>query len=572
VLGGLLAACGEDDDGPTATSAAPATTPTPDGAGEPTATGAGGEPSPTSPAGLEDNPRLMGLDLEPAASEGGILIQAVSGVGNDDLQSVNPLIDYESPLVSCIFERLIDINPSTLEPVGNLAVSWESSDDGLQWVLNLRDGVSWHDGEPFTAEDVAFTYAMNLDPDTNAPDTSYLEAVIDGVEAVDEMAVAFNLSTVSVDFLADYVYWYPMVAGHILGEIAPADMAGHPSSTGEDPALVIGTGPFKFQEWVPGDHQSAVRNDAYWDGVPHLDEYVNRFVADRVAAITLLQTGEIDVATVDPASIGDFEDGPYTVIVTEYTGGLQALAMNLRPEITPLFEDVRVRQALYYAIDVPAAIEASNFGYGTLARSFLPETHWAFNAGDIAVSYDYDLDQAAALLEEAGWLPGPDGVREKDGERLSFRITVESGNSLNELLAQVIQEFWRAAGVETEVTALETTVFNETVVENADFDVAFFDLYTGFTGEQGYLFACEDNRVGYCNEEIDELYATARAEPDPEQRAELYREAQNILMDELPFIPLFFAQAVTVTSDRVHNYYPNTFAYPFNAETWWVSE
>jgi len=514
--------------------------------------------------------RLMGLEIEPARHEGGILVQAVTGVSSDDPLSVNPVIDYENPLVGTIFERLIEINPETLEPVGNLATGWEVADDGLRWTLRLRDGVRWHDGAPFTARDVKFTYDLMLNDDALAPDTVYLQETIAAVEVVDDLTVAFAVKAVTVDFLADYVYWYPMVAEHVLGEIPPADLAQHPSATGEDPALVVGTGPFRFAEGIPGDRFTAVRNDDYWDGRPSLDEYINLFVSDRVAAVSRLQAGEIDVADIDPALVNDLDPERFEIMVTPYTGYLRVVTFNVDQERQGPFVDASVRRALRYALDIGAMIEAANFGYGTPATGTLAPEHWANNPDAVTTQYDYGPERARQLLDEAGWIVGDDGVRAKDGQRLSFTVWVEADDLMGEACALVAQEFWREVGVESEVSREDTGAFFDRISEQSDFDCAMMQLYSGFTGEHGHHFVCGGNLSLYCNEEVDALFRETRALFDQAERIDRYTRIQNILADELPIIPLFFPQAVYGVNRRVHNYYPNALVYPFNAETWWV--
>ncbi len=234
----ILVACGGDDDADrTATTSSAAASPT-GGSNAPTES-AEGEPTPTDAATGEDTDTadtLMGYEVEEAENEGGTFIEGTSA----DIATVSPIISNDTAtanFLALIFESLIELHPETLEPVGVLAESWEVSDDGLTWTFNLRDGISWHDGEPFSADDVKFTYGLHMDEGSNSSYTGDLQAKIASIEVIDPLTVAFTLPQPYSDFAVD-VAVYGIVAEHVWADVAPADVVNDPGATGVDPTRV----------------------------------------------------------------------------------------------------------------------------------------------------------------------------------------------------------------------------------------------------------------------------------------------------------------------------------------------
>ena len=517
----------------------------------------------------------MGVEIEAAANQGGTLIEGTAA----DLQTVNPIIANDAPtanFLSLIFESLVELHPETLEPVGALAESWEVSEDGLTWTFFLRDGVNWHDGEAFSAEDVKFTYELHMDEASNSSYGGDLLAKIAAIEVVDPLTVAFTLPQPYADFAAD-VAVYSIVPEHIWAGVAPADVINDPGSTGEDPGRVVGTGPFIFNEWVANDYASATANADYWAGTPHLDEFIYKVVPDSSAAVQQLRTGEIDwFTTVPGSSVQELEDADVTISVAD-TLSFTFYGYNLDPEQTPLFQEPAVRQALLYALDREAMVEALQEGYATVAVGTMPTLSWAYNPEAIDLPYPYDPDLARKLLDEAGWVAGPDGVREKDGERLAFTMHADAGNPNSAAYLTAIQEFWAQVGVEMTPQLEPFPALVERISVTYDYDTFLIGLGWGAPPDQSAMFACDSYGAGfnvmrYCNEEVDALLAEALAEPDQATRIELYTEYQNLLLEDLPAAILSFPQSIDGYSARVHNLYPNSINARFNAETWWVEE
>jgi peptide/nickel transport system substrate-binding protein len=354
-----------------------------------------------------------------------------------------------------------------------------------------------------------------------------------------------------------------------------AVISEHPANTGEDPAMVVGTGPFRYAELVLGDFERMTRFDDYWRGTPHLDEIVFRAIASADLYPAQVNTGEIDIAgtgrfsSLDPSQVGQF-DSSVAEVVEFVSGSNLNLIFNLNPE-NPYFQDVRVRQALMLATDRAAILDAVFYGYG-----FVPLSPYVlpgyYDEDGITATYAFDPDQANALLDEAGWTLGEDGVRENGDVRLEFRISFGSGNTTQETTAAILQEYWRAVGASVVIESKEATALWEGIIGQHDFD-AVFDVWSSVPDQRVFFDCLEPDATifGYCNEDLDVLMDEAAAELDSDARLELNTQILNTLMEDLPLLPIVSVSGLTAVSNRVHNVFPyGVNNYGFNTETWWV--
>jgi peptide/nickel transport system substrate-binding protein len=609
----LVAACGDDDDAtatPAAaqTPAAPAQTPdaatTPDAAQTPDAAATpdtattpatdatptqppttGATPDATAPAGaatpgtgeftrVDGGDRLMGQDFEDG-QQGGVLIEG----SISDISTLMPVVGSDNAsfiFQSAIFESLVVPHRETLEPVGILAESWEVNEDATVYIFHLREGVTWHDGEPFTADDVKFTYELHMNPEVGSSYTTDLQSKIESIEVIDDMTVQFNLTGTLVDFpIADAIYG--IVAEHVWADVPAANVISDPGATGTDPSRVVGTGPFIFNEWILGESVSAVRNDDYWGGAPYLDEYIFKPVPDQSALVAQLRTGEIDFGGISEAALREFEGVQDVTIFDFPTQSFTFYGANLDPEKTTLFQDVEVRQAMLYAIDRQALLDSIRFGYGEVAIGTMPVISWAYNPNEIEMTYDYDPEMAEQLLEEAGWTLGPDGVRQKDGQRLSFTMHTNAGNQVREAYLTAIQQYWAEVGIEMMPQLEPFPALVERITATYDFEVVLIGFNWSADPDQSTMFSCEGygggfNFTRYCNPEVDELLQEALRETDRDRRIELYTEFQNIIMEDLPMAILDFPQSFNGVNVRVHNLEPTAFSTRANMHMWWVED
>jgi peptide/nickel transport system substrate-binding protein len=585
----LLAACGGDDEDPrtaTATQAdstatatgiepiATETMPQPtatSAAAEPTATTAEAEPTTTaemaepSPTDTALSYDYYGYEIEPAQNEGGIVIWATTFAIFGSLIS-------EAAGYTGFFESLTEKHPETFEPMPFLAEGWEVSDDGTAWTLFIRPGVTWQDGMPLIAEDVLYSF----DFWSKVRILDYLPPLgTETATAIDELTIELVFPTPAVNLPLDLATAYEIRPAHIWAEEIPIDgstyetITGHPADTGADLSYLVSTSPFRIVEYVVDDHVTLERYDGYWRGAPHLDQLIYRQVGDAATFPAQLATGEIDLVgtnaeSLDPAVTGEVEASG-AVVVTAPGPWYTAVFPNQRPDTTPLFVDARVRQALLLAIDRQALVDVVMLGRGRIADAPYALTY-AFDPDGITVDYPYDPEQAGMLLDEAGWLMGPDGVREKEGAPLSFTSYVRSGDTIMETTVSVVQEMWRLVGIEMQSQAEQSAAMFTRFAETFDYEMVFW----AFNGSFPALAGCDANRVGYCNTEFDQLNADLAAELDPTVRRELTTDLLNLFMEDLPWAPLFYRDAIFAHTARLHNFIPSALNNRFNWNTWWV--
>lgn len=515
---------------------------------------------------------IYGYDIEPAQNEGGQLIQADISILRNWTFSTGGW-----PGMS---ETLTIANPQTFETEGVLAESWEGSDDLTVWTFHLREGVTWHDGETFDADDVKFSYELHAAPDNVAAtitDTRETAQLVESIDVIDPLTVQMTLKQPVVDFpllLGNIT----ILAEHVLGDVPPAELVSHAASTGSDPAFIVFTGPFKFQEFVEGSHMTLVRHDDYWNGRPHLDEVIVREVPDTASQFTQLRSGEIDcIWAVDPAAVAGLEGTDVEIVPVQQTY-MWMYYYNLDPEKSPFFQDERVRQALLLAIDREQIINAVMFGFGEVAVGLMPPQSWAKNLEGVTERYPHDPERARQLLDEAGWVDSDgDGIREKDGMKLQPRMLGEAESPIMSGMVTTIQQFWREIGVELVPDLLSSAVYEERMSVEHDFDTGVRTCapIPRYSLDWSFYLRCEPtpgtgNRGGYCNARVDELLTEILSTADRDTQLELLTELQNTVLAELPFAPHAWPVVPAAVNSRVHNVYPNAIDVGFNAETWWV--
>jgi peptide/nickel transport system substrate-binding protein len=607
----LVAACGSDDDDdpdPTATTAVEETGTEPPSTGDDDATPTEAEEEDATPTEEEEeaSPTTGGTDASPTSGTGstegamtvgpfsnedvlfGMEMEEGTPGGTmiegsfSDISTLLPIVSSDTAsadLMALIFEPLVTVDPNTLEPVGLLAESWDVNEDATVYTFHLREGVTWSDGEPFTADDVVFTYELYMNEATGSPRVSDFSAKIESMEAVDDQTVVFNLVNTYVDFAVDIMI-YNVIAEHIWADVDPAVISQDPGANGTDPSRVVGTGPFLFQEWIIEDHVTLVPNENYWNGAPYLDEFIFKVVPDQAAGVAQLQTGEIDYFEgVPESSLVEFEGSTDVTIVDYPTLSFTFYGTNLDETKTTLFQDKEVRQAMLYALDREAMIESIRFGYGEVALGTMPVLSWAYNPDEIELTYPYDPEMAVQLLEEAGWTDtNGNGIVDKDGTELSFTMYTNAGNLVRESYLTVLQEYWAEVGIEMIPQLEPFPALVERITQTFDFEAYLIGFNWSVSPDQTTMWHTDSaggagfNTVSYSNPEVDRLLDEALIETDREKRIELYTEMQNIIMEDLPHTILDFPQGFTGVSSRLHNVYASGVNARFNAHLWWVEQ
>ncbi len=516
---------------------------------------------------------VLGISFGVMAEEpkqGGTLILGVIG----DAEVINPVLgqtDSASSYAEMVYESVLDIDRASMESIpGVLAESFEGSEDGLVWTFNLKKGVTFSDGHEFTAEDVKYTLEIITDPNTNTV-RGYLMDSVDSIEIIDDYTLKITLKYADPNFLT----------GTMTMEILPAHIfAGTDINTNPANQAPVGTGPFVLGERVHEDHATFVAREDYHRGRVYLDKVIYKVVANQNALLATAEAGDIDYSAVPPAEVTRIEKEAASKglkLWTRWDFGYTYLGFNLERD---MFKDVNVRKALAISIYKPAIVKVAYFGQGKPATSnIVPGIGWAYNA-DID-DYEYDVDEAKRLLTEAGWVDTDgDGIRDKDGQPLSFTLITNKGNVAREKILPLVKIFWKKIGVDLEVDALTWVTFITERVFKKDFDA----IILGWTGmgpdpDDYSLFhssQIEDgfNFVSYNNPKVDELLVAGRTTMDVEIRKPIYDEIQQLIHDDYPYIFLMYSKANAVFSEKIHGLNPNPIDSLFVAD-WkdiWISE
>lgn len=406
-----------------------------------------------------------------------------------------------------IYEGLVMID-SKGNIIPGLAESWDISEDGLVYTFYLRRGVKFHDGHELTAADVVYTFERNRNPETGVPHPEYYSP-IEGIEALDDYTVQFTLSKVTPQFLTTLGLGDSVV----LPSGAADELRNQPN----------GTGPFKFVEWVAGDHITLAKFEDYWqEGIPYLDEVVFKFIPDPSAALAALQAGDVDVVVRMEAAVAlAVRDTPGLKVVSGPQNLVQIMAINNSREP---FNDVRVRRAIAYAINKDEVIQGTMFGYGTPIGSHLTPVSPYYI--DLNWMYPYDPGRAKALLAEAGY---PEGFAATLRLPQTYALHIRTGEIIADQLARV--------GIEVRLEIIEWGRWLEEVYKNADYDLTVIghigkmdpaaDM-TGYGPERpDYYF-----RRGWDNPWLDKLMELGASTADFEERLKIYAVVQYIIAEE----------------------------------------
>ncbi|MGH2531391.1 MAG: ABC transporter substrate-binding protein [Thermomicrobiales bacterium] len=507
---------------------------------------------------------------EPAARGGTVILGDAFDVG-----TLNGLLASDATtlyVTGLIFESLVVSSPIDGQPAPGLADWWELAADGVTYTFHLNQDATWHDGTDLTAADVLFTLDAQISPDTGSPYGATIAAVVASYRAIDDDTVEIVANAPSATFLLDL--YLPIMPKHIWEGVPFAEWNSDPGSTGQDPARVVGAGPFRFQEWVQGDRVTLSRNPDYHGTVPAIEEFILRVLPDETAAVQSLEAGEIDVMPAVPAAEVERLTGLDGVDVAVYdTFEFDFYLYNLDVERTTLFQDVRVRRALYRALDRQAIDEGIYFGLGEPAVGSQPVLSIAYAPDQMETDNSFDPEAATALLAEAGWTDSDgDGVLDKEGQPLAFELLTYSGDQKVQRTATYMQQAWAEIGVEMTPVLIDLQTLIETVAGERNFEMAMLGFSWDATANQGAMFACGGgfNVMGYCNPRYDEMDEQQRYELDEARRVELLIAQANIIWAEMPVGIIEFIQGRTGYGAHLHNFHPNAYALLWSLPYVWV--
>lgn len=467
---------------------------------------------------------------------GGTYVEGVAGMPI----AINPLYwqnDTDRTLISLIFSGLTRTSAQGL-PEPELAESWESSPDGHTYTFHLRHDVRWHDGEPFSSADVAFTIGVIQSESYDShPELAALWRNVE-LETPDAFTVVFHLKEIFGPFL-NYTD-LGILPAHMLQEVSPALLVGSNFNR-----LPLGTGPFKIEE-IRSDRATLEVNSQYYNGLPMLDRIELRFYQDYPSLVTAYKNNQIaGISHLEPRQISSVLSLQNLQLYNAPQSGYLMVFLNLH---NPRFSNPAVRQALLYALDRRALIDDDLSGEGIIAHGPVPPNSWAYNAE--IKHYAYDPANAQAILDEAGWIiPGggtakEGAVRQKDGVSLDFKL-VTNDDPTRVLLAQHIAKMWQDIGAHVTVDAIPASNLARDVLRPRNYDAVLYG-WSPSSGDPGVYALWHSSQAvgdgqnysGFANADADTMLENTQTLANPELRKTAYFEFQKLFAEQVPSLLL----------------------------------
>ena len=441
-----------------------------------------------------------------------------------DVNSLDPMMCWQVNayyVYWTIFERLVKLNVETNELEPELAERWEIAEDGSTITFYLQKGVKWHDGKDFTAKDVKWSIERGIEKGTsNYPGVDYVEIVDDHTVVVHMIA-------------ADSVFMDKQWTG---------DCAMIPDGSDDNFGLKpIGTGRYKLEEWVSGDHITVSRFDDYWGEKSENDTIIFQIIPEASSRLVALEAGDVDIAPLQAADISRVSANENLTLLSTPSITVNYLYLNNEGDY---FDDIKVRQAVAYAIDKQAMIEAVLEGEGTELKSIVAMGKKGYYDG--MEGYTYDPVKAKELLAQSEY---PNGF--------SCELSLRS----DPLAAQLIQANLADIGIDAKINQMEAAAFND-YVGNGNSDMFLYSRSGCSADSYLYWFSSSvsgpnGNKMFYKNDRVDELLIQSHLTLDMDARNLIYKEIQEILSDETPIIPLYSATVFVGTDKRINGFSPD---------------
>lgn len=465
-----------------------------------------------------------------------------------EADSISPFIAYSisaTEIFKLIYDPLVAFD-NELNAVGRLAKSWQVSDDNLTWTFTLQEGVKWHDGEAFTAEDVKFTYEL-----LQESGLGLYAGSLDGITSIetpDDFTVVIKTDEPKANMLQMTT---PILPQHIWKDVKMEELETWPN---ESP---VGTGAFKFVENKAGEYIKLEKNDDYFYKKANVDNLLLILYANTDTMVQSLKIGEIDAAiNLGAHHVKMLEKEADFDVVSTATHGFTELSINTwkdaKSKGNPLLKIKEVRQAMSYAIDKEKLINIAYGGQAAAGSTLIPPSldFWHYKPTDEELR-TYDPEQAKELLESAGFTDQDgNGIREDEkGNELNFRFMVRSETSEEVRAGEMIAAMFEEVGIGTKVEAVDDGLLGDRVYDNADFDLFIWGWGTD-ADPTTILNVMASDQIGslsdsyYSNEEYDQLLDQQVKIIDLKERQKVVHEMQKILYDEAPYIILLYDNAI----------------------------
>ncbi|WP_324651237.1 ABC transporter substrate-binding protein [Georgenia sp. H159] len=460
------------------------------------------------------------------APAGGVVVAGIAGEP-DQLDPHNTTAYFSFQVLENVFDTLVQPDEN-LEMVPALAESWEVSDDQLTWTFTLREGVTWHDGSPFTADDVAYSFNRIIDEELA---NSWRFSAVESVEATDESTVTITVSSPSPNLLAN-----------IGGFKGVAIVQQENVESGDIGTAPVGTGPFRVESYATGDSIELVAYEDYWDGAPSVAGVTFEFIPEPTTAVAALQAGEIHwTDNLPPQQVASLSSDDAIEIGQVGSNDYWYLALNQAREP---YDDVNVRQAISYAIDREAITQATMYGNATVNQTAIPESSSFYTPYD---RYSHDVEQARSLLADAGVAEG----------ELTMDLMVASDYPETVQAAQIIESQLSDVGIAVEIRTLDFGTWLDEQGQG-NFDMLMMGWLGNLDPDDFYYSQHHseggNNYQGYANPDVDALLDQGRVETDEAARKQIYDEVATLVADDASYIYLYNPDVVQAWSPQLEGY------------------
>lgn len=456
--------------------------------------------------------------------------------------------NYQTTLL--IYETLVKYEDGEVKPC--LAESWDFNDDGTILTFHLRQGVTFHDGETFNAEAVK----INIDFMHTSPSYATLKAITDleSVDIVDEYTISITYSHPYYAYLYDFC-WPDVCSIQSPKQIVEGDFQ---TING-----YAGTGPYIYAEYVAGEYTRFERNENYWGETPYFDEIIDEYIPDSTSRLQALRTGEIDM--IFGSALLSYDDYQQAIAISNVEGIVADIDTRAR-DITlnassEKLSDINVRQAIAYAIDKNAVSEGLTYGYEAVANMPFTE-NTPYTAITLNTDYTFNQDKANALLDDAGWVMGTNGIREKDGAPLSITLTLDSSaDALNSSIATLLKSQLSEVGIEVQIISQEQMEWYMGYMAG-EFDMTFWTAQYEYASPHCFFTPMSTmtpqttslSNVSDAQEFFDAITSVTQTD-DPDEVQEIYSYLINYDLDNAIDIPLTYSKDMIVyNSEKISGY------------------
>jgi peptide/nickel transport system substrate-binding protein len=514
-------------------------------------------------------------------------VQAPLGTGTlriaiqQDVKNLNPLLNSNTTdgmIAFLMFEPLLHANDKG-DPVPMLAATVPSttnggiSKDGLTITYHLRKNVRWSDGVPVTSKDVKWSWQAMMNPNNNVISRHGYDYV-KSIDTPDKYTVVVHLKQKFAPFIntffADSDQPTPVAPEHVLSKYANINQIPFNNNP------TVSDGPFKFVRWVHGDHMEFTANDDFFMGKPGLKSIYIRIVPDENTTLNLLRTHDVD--WMFEASINNYPTAktiPGIRLAWVNINGYEDVQLNTQ---RPLLQDIRVRRAIAYATDKKRIVDTLTFGQQTIATEDQPPFMWSYNA-HVDPDYPPNIQQARALLAQAGWTPGPNGIMTKDGQPLTLVLVSNNSNVTRRKNAVELQQMLRQAGIDVEIKyfpgdVLFAPVGEGGILQGGKFDLSLAGWYAGVDPDDASQFTCANvapvgyNYSRYCNPDMEAAQKIALNSYDEATRKKAYYQIQDLLARDVPEVFFYYLRTMHPISENFKGFDPNPVTESWNAWQW----